>query len=85
MRTCSLPDLNLAPDESGYEKEDSQSKDEKTVKEVSVMSSMNDTNFDDDEDVTLRSVSDPETDEEELDDLRANLQSVLMNSSKPGN
>ena len=38
---------------------------------------MNDTNFDDDENPSL-------SDDDEMDNLRANLESVLMNSSKPG-
>jgi len=74
LRTCSLPDLNnIGSDKDSDVKDaaDEVVEDE----ESSVMSSMNDTNFDD---------ADSLSDDDDLDDLRANLQSVLLNSSKPG-
>ncbi|XP_076813426.1 serine/threonine-protein kinase Nek1-like isoform X2 [Clavelina lepadiformis] len=90
LRTCSLPDLTSAAskeeeeeDEVGFRerKHSSQLQDaENDPQELFVAVSMNDTNFDEDEEVDFGSTVDDAvaTDDEELDVMRANLENALL-------
>ena len=77
LRTCSLPDLSGA-DEPQKDPHPIQVED---LRKQSVAAILNDTNFDEDEERNIRSISDPE--EEDMDDLCANL-SHILNSSESG-
>ena len=88
LRTCSLPDLKSVVHDPQKEQDDSESSEDEDSKVFLAMQSMNDTNFDDGEGedaISMKKSPDSEEeDEDEIEDLCANLQSVLDNSSKPG-
>uniref|UniRef100_H2ZNG7 non-specific serine/threonine protein kinase n=1 Tax=Ciona savignyi TaxID=51511 RepID=H2ZNG7_CIOSA len=76
LRTCSLPDLASCSDAQSDDAEDPP--EAADAVRMSVASSMNDTNFDEDEEVSLPDSDAVATDDEEMNNLRANLENVLL-------